>query len=295
MSINGVAFYEALKGLRGLFSSSGADISISQQTASAILPSRDDEAIQLALDATLNELENHGPAHLARVQRVRVALKPHQRTDWRVNLGSLKMTERFEQVMISETTTRNHPGEQGDQPDPALQQRRRNGGRHGQERIERKFDRRQRDIEWTLEDPRVRHLILVSRIVEQGDRQQVNGIPQGVPDAISYLFSAGLIKEKSATEIGSEVASAALEGVSKNAFRGVASLQLGDAYDVIMAHPAPGVDQDQVIGRALDQKLRTKKANHAAHKAAGLPGWFWIIIICGGILTVSGIVALRFL
>lgn len=295
MSINGVAFYEALKGLRGLFSSSGADISITQQTASAILPSRDDEAIQLALDATLNELGDHGPAHLARVQRVRAALKPHQRTDWRVNLGSLKMTERFEQVMISETTTQNHPGEQGDQPDPALQQRRRNGGRKGQVRIERKFDRRQRDIEWTLEDPRVRHLILVSRIVEQGDREQVNGIPQGVPDAISYLFSAGLIKEKSATEIGGEMANAALEGVSKNAFRGVASLQLGDAYDVIMAHPAPGVDQDQVLGRALDQKLQTKKANHAARKAARLPGWFWIIIIVGCIFTILGIIALRFL
>mgnify|MGYP003508390059 CR=1 FL=1 len=183
-SFSGMALWEAMRSLRGLFSSGSADISITQQQASALLPTRDDEAIQLALDAALQGLSN-GPLHLERVQSVREALEPHQRADWRVNIGSLKMTERFEQVMISKTTTRTNSasGEQPEQQDGALQQRRRGSGTRGQERTEEKFDRRQRDYEWTEEDPRIKHLILVSKLVEKGD----------VAKAKAYLLAAGLI------------------------------------------------------------------------------------------------------
>lgn len=280
-SFSGMAIWEALRSLRGLFSPGTADISITQQQASALLPSRDDEAIQLALDATLME-QTGGAQHLVRIQEVRQALEPHQRTDWRVNLGSLKMTERFEQVMISEVITRSNSGDPADQSDPVNQvlgQRRRNPGRKGQERVERKFDRRQRDYEWTAEDPRIKHLILISTIVQES----------GVAKAKAYLLAAGLIKEKSTTQQAGEKVSAAWETANKGVFHGVASLQLGDEYDAIKQRTPPGSDLDERVNEALTAKHQAMKEKTTDLKAAGPPLWFLAIIIGGIILAVIGI------
>lgn len=249
-SFSGMALWEAMRSLRGLFSSGSADISITQQQASALLPTRDDEAIQLALDAALQGLGN-GPLHLERVQSVREALEPHQRADWRVNIGSLKMTERFEQVMISKTTTRTNSasGEQPEQQDGALQQRRRGSGTRGQERTEEKFDRRQRDYEWTEEDPRIKHLILVSKLVEKG----------GVAKAKAYLLAAGLIKAKSLKEQGSDALSNAQEAAAEKLYQLVAAKQLDSGtYDRIMQLPE---------GDARDRELSIELAY--ARRAAG--------------------------
>lgn len=287
-SFSGMAVWEALRSLRGLFSSGSADISISQQQASALLPSRDDEAIQLALDAALMDQTN-GPVHLARIQRLRQVLEPHQRTDWRVNIGSLKMTERFEQVMISEIITRTQPGDQDDPSDPANQvlgQRRRGTARKGQERIEKKFDRRQRDYEWTAEDPRIRHLVLVSTLIENSGRQS------GVAKAKAYLLTAGLIKEKSTTQQAGEKVAAAWEATNKSVFHGVASLQLGDEYDAVKQGIPPGVDLDQHINQALEAKRQAMKQETTRLKAAGLPKWFWYTILGGGAVVIVGIVVL---
>lgn len=266
-SFGGMAFYEALRSLRGLFSSGSADISITQQQASALLPTRDDEAIQLALDATLVE-QSGGLEHLARIQKVRKALEPHQRTDWRVNLGSLKMTERFEQVMISETTTVANPG---DPADPPLGQRRRNTGQKGQQRVERKFDRRQRDYEWTAEDPRIKHLLLVSALVENNS----------VSKAKAYLLTAGLIKEKSTAQQASEKVSAAWETSAAGVHNFIAARQLGSEEMERIKTMSEGEARNRELTAALDCKRHAVKEKLKAVKHSGLPRWFWILCIVG--------------
>ncbi len=261
-SFSGMALWEAMRSLRGLFSSGSADISITQQQASALLPTRDDEAIQLALDAALQGLSN-GPLHLERVQSVREALEPHQRADWRVNIGSLKMTERFEQVMISKTTTRTNSasGEQPEQQDGALQQRRRGSGTRGQERTEEKFDRRQRDYEWTEEDPRIKHLILVSKLVEKG----------GVAKAKAYLLAAGLIKAKSLKEQGSDALSNAQEAAAEKLYQLVAAKQLDSGtYDRIMQLPE-GDARDRELSIELAYARRAAGQRRTDMKRTGLP------------------------
>lgn len=161
---------------------------LGQQTTSILKP-RNDEAIQLAIDAALLKTPG-GLAHLQRVQAVREILKPHQRADWRKNIGTLVLTERFENILASETITR---GNAGGQNQAAAGQPPR-----GQERTERKFERRPLDYEWTISDPRVRHLILVSKIVTAG----------GTERAKAYLLSAGLIAEQSPQEKAAATAKA---------------------------------------------------------------------------------------
>lgn len=160
---------------------------LKQQTTSVLNP-RNDEAIQLAIDAALTKVPG-GLAHLHNVQAVRVVLEPHQREDWRKNIGTLLLTERFEHVLASETITRGNAGGQNQSQAAAGQPPR------GQEKIERKFERRPLDYEWTAQDPRVQHLVLVSKVVSSETT-----LKKGVAKARAYLLSAGLIAEQSPTE-----------------------------------------------------------------------------------------------
>ena len=227
---------------------------LKQQVAS-ILPTRDDEAILIAIDAALANMPD-GVEHLANVQLVREALEPHQRDDWRKNIGSIKMTERFENVIASETTTRNRGGQ--DQDDPALPQRRR-GGRD-QDRIERKFERRPIDYEWTDLDPRVRHLILISRIVTA---------PQGnATKAKDYLLSAGFIKKQSATQQTAAAAAQSAQSMTNTINRFVGNVRSDEAELVrietaLKANPAPQVKQDLEQQRNTYLAQRSREANAA--------------------------------
>lgn len=283
----GWVVWEALKNLRGMFggdAESGA-VALTQQTASTLLPSRDDEAIQLALDAALAEMAD-GPLHLANVGKVRTSLESHQRTDWRKNMTSLKMTERFEQVVITETTTQQTAGPEA-VPAPAggLAPRRRGGA---QTRIERKFDHRPRDYEWTPEDPRIKHLILVSTLVSAGKRSRDQTAEQnGIAKARSYLLAAGLIEEKSLAQQGSEVLSSAKETVVDTAYHFVAARQLGAGgeYRRIMAMPEGDV-RNQVLSQALDRKSRDVQTDRALAERAGLPLWFKVICVAGPAIVI---------
>lgn len=282
MATSGWMIWEALKGLQGVFGnshtgSSGA-ISLEQQVTSTLLPSRDDEAIQAAIDATLHGIDE---AHLMRVQQVRAVLAPHQRTDWRKNLGSIKLTERFEQVTISEIVTETAPGSDVEK-DPAAMPLRRRGGQQRKE-TKRTFDRRPRDYEWTAEDPRVRHLILVSNLVESE-----NTAKKGIKKAKEYLLTAGLISEKSVTEIATEKASKAKEIGLDAVYTTVASAQLGNNFAPIGQMP-DSTAKDTCLSDALTQKHQAKKDELVALKAKGLPAWFWIaagIGIAIGILLI---------
>lgn len=170
---------------------------LQQQTTSVLSP-RNDEAIQFAIDAALRKLPG-GKQHISNIQAVREALEPHQQTDWRKNLGSLILTERFEHGMASETITRGGRGNQ--------QQAGAAPAQGGQEKVERKFERRPRDYELTADDPRVQHLVLVSKIVS------AEATPaQGVAKAKAYLLSAGLISKQSPAQ---RAAAAAEQGTRK--------------------------------------------------------------------------------
>lgn len=167
---------------------------LKQQTTSILKP-RNDEAIQFAVDAALRKVKD-GEQHVKNIQAVRVALDPHQQTDWRKNLGTHELTERFEHVMASETITR---GGRGNQQQAGVAP-----AQGGQEKIERKFERRPRDYELTDDDPRVQHLVLVSKIVSAEATLDL-----GVDQAKAYLLSAGLISKQSPAQ---QAAAAAEQG-----------------------------------------------------------------------------------
>lgn len=283
MSTSAWAVWETLRSLRSVFGSSGssakessATVSLEQQVTSTLLPSRDDEAVQAAIDAALHEID---PMHLTRVQKVRGVLVTHQLTDWRKNLGSIKLTEKFEQVMISEIVTKTSAGDATDK-DPAAIPLRKRGGQQREE-TKRTFDRRQRDYEWTAEDPRIRHLILVSQLVASEKTGK-----KGIEKAKQYLLTAGLITEKSAAEIATEKLSKGKEAAFDAVYTTVASTQLGDDFARIDKLP-DGPKKDKRLSNALDLKHQAKKDELAALKAASLPKWFWIAAGVG--IAISGI------
>lgn len=169
-----------------------------QQTTSVMKP-RNDEAIQFAVDAALRKLPG-GKQHISNIQAVREALESHQQTDWRKNLGTLELTERFEHVMASETITRSG---RGNQPQPAGAA----PAQGGQDKVERRFEHRPVDYEYTESDPRVQHLVLVSKVVSAEATPE-----QGIAKAKAYLLSAGLISKQSPAQ---RAAAAAEQGTRK--------------------------------------------------------------------------------
>jgi len=171
---------------------------LKQQTTSILKP-RNDEAIQFAVDAALRKVEG-GKQHVKNIQAVRVALDPHQQTDWRKTLGTHELTERFEHVMASETITR---GGRGNQQQAGVAP-----AQGGQEKIERRFERRPRDYELTADDPRVQHLVLVSKIVSAEATLDL-----GVAQAKAYLLSAGLISKQSPAQRATAAKDTAVRGL----------------------------------------------------------------------------------
>ncbi|MBP9728007.1 MAG: hypothetical protein KBD27_01375 [Candidatus Moranbacteria bacterium] len=180
------------------------DEPLKQQTTS-LLSHRNDEAIQFAVDAAIRKLSG-GKRHIQNIQAVRVALESHQQADWRKYLGALVLTERFEHVMASETITRGGRGSQ-QQAGAAAQP-----GQGGQEKIERKFERRPLDYELTADDPRVQHLVLISQIVStEADEKD------GVAKAKDYLLSAGLISRQSPAQRVTAAKDATVRGLYQSA------------------------------------------------------------------------------
>lgn len=207
---------------------------LKQQTTSLLKP-RNDEAIQLAVDAALRNLPG-GKKHVENIQAVCGALEVHQLTSWREYLGAHELTERFENVMRSMIVTRpSQATNQNDPNQPAQGQQQRK--QSGQEKIEMGFERRPLDYELTAKDPRVMHLVLVSKIVSTEATTEL-----GVAKAKAYLLSRGLISKQSPTE----KAAAAAKQAKDVTVRGL--------YQAVLEKP----DQDEVQRR--EQIIeRTKK------------------------------------
>ncbi len=274
---------------------------LKQQVASVNPLARDDKAILIAVDTALAQLSG-GADHLASVIQVRVALKGHQRTDWRKNLTSLTLTERFKEVRVWRTITKfEQLGDPLQQPAAAQPRRRGNqqGGQQdplpGTEKTEHKFERLPLDYEWTADDPRVKHLILVSELVKS----------QAVAGAIAYLISAGFIQEKSVDEITAEWAAAAGTKVAGGAYHAAAKLVLDRDTNEHLRSLPEGDAREQELSNALDQGLVAITQETEDLKKAPLPKWFkiamgagttfllilwlpWIFSLVGGAIALLG-------
>ncbi len=252
------------------------DEPLKQQTTSILKP-RNDEAIQLAVDAALRKLPD-GVQHVANVQAVRAALEPHQQTDWRKNMGSLELTERFEHVMASETITRGGRGNQQQAAGAAAQP-----GQGGQERIERRFERRPLDYEYTKDDPRVQHLVLVSKIISGEATPEL-----GVAKATAYLLSAGLISKQSPSQ---KVAAAKDASV-----RGLYQATLGrPAYDEVQRREQViKVTEDPDARKLLERELETYIVTESRNAVADTKRTFLTVLVAFlgvlGILFVVGLI-----
>ncbi len=229
----------------------------SQQVTSDILPTLDDEAIVMAVDAAFERL--HGEERLDDIKRVRESLDPPQQDAWREAIGKMKQSARSENVVISETITRNR-GEP-DQPDPALPQRRRGAGRD-QERVDRKFDRHPLNYELTADDSRVMHLLTVSN--------KVRGLNGSVQNAKEYLLSARFIKKQSSAQQAEAAAKQSTQAMANTINRFVGGVRSDEAELVridaaLKADPPPSADMKQNLERQRNTYLaqRSREANAA--------------------------------
>lgn len=251
--------YEAVGGIGGWKSFLGlgkkehiAEAPLTQQMTT-VLPSLNDEAIQAALDAVLSKDQ------LKRVQMVRDILETHQLSRWRKTIGTLELTEKFEDVVTSEKTIKTSKG--------------------GNEREEttRTSDRRKRDYEYTAEDPRVKHLHLVATIVViniktiRGKRKKVVD-ESSIKKAKEYLIKAGMILEKShATQVKEQVTEAR-EKVSDLAYHGAVKMTLGRRYKENMSARR----QNALLARrdcAQRRLFRRVRANRFPHRHININGF----------------------
>jgi hypothetical protein len=233
-----------------------------------VLPSLNDEAIQSALDSVLS----HG--ELKRVQMVRDILEPHQLRRWRETIGTLELTEKFENVVVSEKTIKTSKG--------------------GSDREEttRTFDRRKRDYEYTREDPRVRHLRLVAIIVKDKSK---NGTKLNATKAKAYLLKAGMILEKSPADQAKEKVAEVRKRAADTAYHGATKIALGKKYKENLSTRK----RDTFLTRrysAQGRLLRNMKANRFPCRHINVRGLDVIVprgrllVACIGILIAASII-----
>ncbi len=259
---NAFALWEAVKGVSHLFSGGKTETPLTQQTASVIIPSFDDEAIQAALDTTLHGID---PSHLKNVLKVRNSLEPHQRNRWRKVITTLKLTEKFESFTTSKKTAETQGNENPESTDPKVQSQRRraSSGKVARKDTTETFDRRTRDYEYTAEDPRVQHFVFISTLVES-EQQEASGIGK----AKAYLLSAGLILEKSLENQVTEKVSQATAAASDTIYNNTAQLIIGtDEYDRIVGSTQEGDERNQALDAAIKVANASRKKTIASNKA----------------------------
>lgn len=228
---NMYAVKELWGAIRGLIPSQGKEAPLEQQVASGLIPSYDDEAISAALDAALSELK--GDVYLRRIKELRATLKPHQRDRWRKVYGTIKLTERHEDVLSSKKHTKVEASAKG----------------AAREDTTEEYQRRQRDYEYTLEDPRLQHLILVANMVRD----------RGLSFAKQYLIDSDFALEKSLAEQTKEKLDELKTAAGKKLTATSYSLFLGsDEYDKVVNRNA-GRTQEE-IEKALSDALVSKTA-----------------------------------
>lgn len=225
---NAFALKEIWNGIRGFIPHGSKEAPLEQQMASGLIPSYDDEAISAALDAAL--VHEKGSEYLDHIKAVRAELQPHQRDRWRKVYGNIKLTERHENALSSKKSTKVETSAKGP----------------GREDSTEEYQRRQRDYEYTPEDPRLQHLVLVSEMARD----------QGVDMAIKYLITSDFALEKSLTQQATEKFESLKKSGGEKLTRGAYSLFLGDEYDQICEQNQgkPMEELEKILSAALVAK-----------------------------------------
>ncbi len=237
---NAFALKEIWGAIQGFIPHGSKETPLDQQMPSDLIPSYDDEAISAALDATL--AKEKGLEYLDRIKAVRAKLQPHQRDRWRKVYGTIKLTERHENA----TSSRKHTKVEASAKGPA------------REDSAEEYQRRQRDYEYTLEDPRLQHLVLVSEMARD----------QGVDEAVTYLIISDFALEKSIVEQAKEKIGALKKAGEEKLTCGAYSLFLGDEYDRIREQNQgkPMDELEKILSAALVTKTAREKQELAQAK-----------------------------
>lgn len=266
---NAFALKEIWGAIQGFIPHGSKETPLEQQMPSDLIPSYDDEAISAALDATL--AKEKGLEYLDRIKAVRANLQPHQRDRWRKVYGTIKLTERHENA----TSSRKHTKVEASAKGPA------------REDSTEEYQRRQRDYEYTLEDPRLQHLVLVSEMARD----------QGVDEAVAYLIISDFALEKSIAEQAKEKIGALKKAGEEKLTRGAYSLFLGDEYDRICEQNQgkPMDELEKILSAALVAKTaRDRRELVQAKKSRMLHAKPLALILVIG-LTAAMIVAIGFI
>lgn len=250
MAVHPIAIWEALKGLTSLLGVGGGTATekpLHQQMTDA-LPSLKDEAIQIALDNCLS-IEQ-----LRNIAKVRSVLEPHQRARWRETIGTLQLTEKFQKFLASEKITDYRDDQQQGTAQPKGK-----GKNNILKEVVRTFNRHSHDYEFTLKDPRVKHLVLIADLVD--DAEIGNDEESRLEWIKEHLLHAGLIREKSVAQEVKDEATKAIKDitstVSNTLHSAAAQLVIGtSAYDALEAsHP-----DENTRALALAQAITAKYA-----------------------------------
>ena len=150
-NLKGMAIWEALRGLKGLFSGSDSSQDSIKQEVASVLDRTSDEVILLPADAAIMAAKGpDGRKYLDAFQNILLSLKPHQREQWRRIVAKHVLTEKHEQVVTSRKTIKTGgkaAARETDKESPSL--RRRDSGQQqnvsAREEISETFDRREGD------------------------------------------------------------------------------------------------------------------------------------------------------
>ena len=218
-----------------------------QQTTSLLKPNFD-EAIHAALDATLGQMAN-GMAYLKNIQLVLASLEPHQQASWREKVASYNLPPRFSQEVVSRTTTPVGRGGQQNIAGAAQAQ-----PQVGPSRVDEKFERQSVAYELTPDDSRIKHLILVAKIVD-AENEVGDAKPLGVARAKAYLHNRGFFSSQSPTEKAAAAARQGEEMAASAINRYVADMKSDDA-DLIRLEAAIKAAGDAAAKRQAEEALR---------------------------------------
>lgn len=260
---------------------------LQQQITSAILPNRNDESILMAIDAAGVLRLKDGPDHIKNILAVRLALEKHQQDDWRKNIGNIKLTERFEVMLTSETVTRGGNRGGGNQAGAGQSQ-------GGQERTEHKWERFPLDYEWKAADPRVRHLVLVSTLVDNTKPT----LAEKVAEAKAYLISGGFINALSpaqrvaaATEKGTQSATNFIHSYVGDVKSSNANLiRLENAIETAVDAPAKRQAEEALRAFLVEQSRAANARRQEKDAAATLRFRLLIVIVVIGVIAMAVII-----
>jgi hypothetical protein len=281
---------------------------LEQQTADSILPTLKDETILLAVDQAVSQLtidatnngndsntKDNGQADkisskmkvdgklvMKKITALRSKrLKSHQNNRWRKIIATLILTEHFEQFETS-TITKTPIGTEKPQEgvavkvpfDPKSRRPGQQGNQNkktGLDEIIRSYQRMPKDYEYTWEDPRVAHLVMVAGLIENDD-------PQYDPDndvddfaqAYQYLL-ANYFDEKSIPEMAIEKAKKLQEAIASGTYDAFISFGLSD--DLESAEKLVAEDDSDRIAKlnaayreALDFAIMRKRNEIESHR-----------------------------